>query len=274
MPRPAQTRTITSLPVCGLFKPAGAPARDLESVHLSCDELEALRLADFEGLYQSDAAGRMGVSRATFGRIVTSARRKVASALIEGRALRIEGGSVELAATRRFACGACGHVWQVPCGTGRPPGCPACGSTKIARQAPPAAAAPASRRGPAQGEHAMKIAITAQQASMDAEVDPRFGRAKVFALVDTETGEAAFHDNAVNLNAAQGAGIQSARKIAELGVEAVLTGQVGPKAHAALSAAGVAIYAGASGTVAHAVEQFKAGKLTAAGDATVEGHWK
>ncbi len=76
------------------FKPAGVPGRALEEVVLSLDEAESIRLADLEGLYQEAAALRMAVSRQTFGRIVESARRKVADAIINGKLLRIEGGEV------------------------------------------------------------------------------------------------------------------------------------------------------------------------------------
>jgi predicted DNA-binding protein (UPF0251 family) len=66
----------------------------LEEVVLTLDEFEALRLADMEGMYQEQAAGKMNVSRPTFSRIVEQARRKVATALIQGKALRLEGGAV------------------------------------------------------------------------------------------------------------------------------------------------------------------------------------
>jgi len=87
-----------------------------------------------EGLYQEQAAERMGVSRPTLGRIVESARRKVAEALIRGKVLRIEGGRIELAQTRRFKCYGCQHAWELPCGTGRPEGCPHCKSRNIHRE--------------------------------------------------------------------------------------------------------------------------------------------
>jgi len=76
------------------MKPAGVPARELDEVILGFDEAEALRLADLEGLYQEAAARSMGVSRQTFGRIVESARRKAADAILNGKALRIEGGEI------------------------------------------------------------------------------------------------------------------------------------------------------------------------------------
>ncbi len=90
------------------------------------DEFEAIRLADLEGLYQEQAAERMNVSRQTFGRIVESARRKVAQVLSEGLALRIEGGEVELSEKRTFKCDGCQGIWNEPLGTGRPEKCPEC----------------------------------------------------------------------------------------------------------------------------------------------------
>lgn len=95
MPRPCCLRRISCHPEVRLFKPAGVPARELEWVALGLDEFEALRLADFEGLYQEEAARRMGVSRPTFARIVEAARRKVAGALLRGQALALEGGAVQ-----------------------------------------------------------------------------------------------------------------------------------------------------------------------------------
>jgi len=119
----------------------------------------------------------------------------------------------------------------------------------------------------------MKVAVTSQGRELNSPVDPRFGRAKYFVVVDTETGNFSVADNSQNLNAAQGAGIQAGKNVAELGAEAVITGHVGPKAFATLQAGGVAIYAGASGTIADAIEQFKAGALKQSGRADVEGHW-
>ncbi len=119
----------------------------------------------------------------------------------------------------------------------------------------------------------MKIAVSAQNGSMDAQVDPRFGRAKCFIVIDAETGGFSAHDNAINLNATQGAGIQAAKNVADLGVRGVITGHVGPKAYATLSAAGIEMYTGASGTVRDALEAFRAGKLSKAEKANVDGHW-
>jgi predicted DNA-binding protein (UPF0251 family) len=124
---------VAAPPACDYFKPRGIPLAGLVEVAVSLDELEALRLADLDGLYQDGAAARMGVSRATFGRIVESARRKVADALVHGKALRIEGGSVAWAQGRLFRCESCRHEWSAPFGTGRPGACPSCGSEAFLR---------------------------------------------------------------------------------------------------------------------------------------------
>ncbi len=96
MPRPCCVRHVTGLPDVNFFKPAGIPMHALEVVILTLDELEALRLADLDGLYQETAAEQMKISRPTFARIVEQARRKTADALIHGKALRLEGGTVTL----------------------------------------------------------------------------------------------------------------------------------------------------------------------------------
>jgi predicted DNA-binding protein (UPF0251 family) len=105
----------------------------LEQVELGLDEMEALRLADLEELYQDQAAERMRISRATFGRLVEVARRKVADALIHGKVLIIRGGPIMTTTARTFRCSECNTYFQVPHGTGRPADCPACHSANFHR---------------------------------------------------------------------------------------------------------------------------------------------
>ena len=119
----------------------------------------------------------------------------------------------------------------------------------------------------------MKILVTAKGKQTNDEVDPRFGRAKFFILVDTDTNETTAHDNSQNLNAAQGAGIQAAETVARLGAEAVVTGNVGPKAFRVLNTAGIKVYLCPQTTVDEAVRKFKAGELKEVSSANVEGHW-
>lgn len=89
MSRPVKNRRISCVPAAAYFKPVGIPLRELEEIVLGLDELEAMRLTDLEGLYQADAAEQMGVSRQTIGNILNSAHRKLAEALLKGKALRI-----------------------------------------------------------------------------------------------------------------------------------------------------------------------------------------
>ena len=119
----------------------------------------------------------------------------------------------------------------------------------------------------------MKVVITSQGIDLTAPVDTRFGRAKHFICIDTETLEFEAVDNSQNLNAAQGAGIQAGKNVVSLNAEAVITGHVGPKAFATLSSAEIDIFTGATGSVSDALEQFKAGKLEKCNSADVDGHW-
>lgn len=119
----------------------------------------------------------------------------------------------------------------------------------------------------------MRVAITAKEPSLDSQVDQRFGRARYLLVVDIETDDVEAHDNEVNLNAAQGAGIQTAQNVVQLKVEAVLTGHVGPNAFRVLSSAGIKAYTGLQNTVAETIEDFKAGRLNPVESADVEGHW-
>jgi len=93
MARPMICRKVSCDVTARYYKPQGIPMRDLEEIAMELDEIEAIRLADLEGLYQVDAAARMGVSRQTFGNIIARAHKKVASALLGGKALRIAGAA-------------------------------------------------------------------------------------------------------------------------------------------------------------------------------------
>ncbi|TLX76554.1 DUF134 domain-containing protein [Labilibacter sediminis] len=94
MPRTKRCRRIGRSPNAFMFKPAGIKACNLEEIVLEADEMESIRLADEQGLYHADAAEKMGVSRQTFGRIIEKARKKIATALVNGWVLRIEGEPV------------------------------------------------------------------------------------------------------------------------------------------------------------------------------------
>jgi len=117
----------------------------------------------------------------------------------------------------------------------------------------------------------MRIAITAVGPMLEADVDPRFGRCAYFLIVDADTmAFEAVENPSVALG--QGAGIQSAQLLAEKGAKFVLTGHCGPNAHDTLSAAGIGVILGCSGTVRDAIERFKAGQLNTAGGPDVASH--
>jgi len=132
MPRPLKCRRVTSIPGTTFFKPAGIPMRLLEEVQLTLEEAEALRLKEIEDLDQEAASERMNVSRPTFQRVLASARRKVADALLNGKAIRITGGNVEIA-FNRFRCRR-GHQWDTPdeaSGQLVPALCPTCNTPGV-----------------------------------------------------------------------------------------------------------------------------------------------
>ena len=132
MGRPPRCRRVASIPQITYFKPAGIPLRILEEVCLSVEEAEAIRLKDLEGLEQEECASKMNISRTTFQRVLASARQKLADALLNGKAMRIEGGNFEMT-MRRFRC-LNGHEWDVPFEVligGPPQACPTCSHPNV-----------------------------------------------------------------------------------------------------------------------------------------------
>ncbi len=122
---PYRKRRIELPPRFTHFKPAGIPAQDLQVIILALDEFEAIRLADQQGLDHQQAADMMCISRPTFSRLIERARNKVASAIIEGLAIRIEGGHVDFP-NQMLECEECGDVFS-----GNASNCPGCGSDHL-----------------------------------------------------------------------------------------------------------------------------------------------
>jgi len=119
----------------------------------------------------------------------------------------------------------------------------------------------------------MKIAVTSTGTELTSEMDPRFGRAAYFIIVDPETMEFEIVENSQNINLPQGAGIQAGQTVSEKKVDTLITGNCGPKAFRVLEAAGINVITGVSGKVVDAVEKFKSNELNHADGANVEGHW-
>jgi len=118
----------------------------------------------------------------------------------------------------------------------------------------------------------MKVLVTTTGKTLESQIDPRFGRAELFAVIDLDTDALEIVQNDQARAAPQGAGIQAAELATRLGVETLITGHCGPKAFRALEAAGIAIVSGAQGTVAQALEDFRAGRLAQASAPDVNGH--
>jgi uncharacterized protein len=132
MPRPIKCRRVGFFPRITYFKPVGTSLDDLDEVCLSMEEIEAIRLKDLEGLEQEQGAEKMNVSRPTFQRVLASARQKIAGALLQGKAIRIEGGRFEFSPCH-FKC-LNDHEWQLPFETATnsfPKSCPVCRSLDV-----------------------------------------------------------------------------------------------------------------------------------------------
>jgi len=169
------------MPGVTYFKPQGIPLRYLEEVQISVDEIEALRLRALEDLEQEEAARRMGVSRQTFQRTLESALRKVAEGLVNGKALRIEGGDFHVV-PMRLRCRRCGHSWEQV--IERRPGrtdlaCPRCGGggDDLVRGD--------EKDNPKEAGSLKKIAVISDDGRT---VSAHFGRARFYVVVTTENG--------------------------------------------------------------------------------------
>ena len=119
----------------------------------------------------------------------------------------------------------------------------------------------------------MKLAFSTAGTTPDAPLDPRFGRASTFLVLDMETKDFDLIDNGESVGAAQGAGIQAAQRLVRADVHGLVTGHCGPKAFQVLSAAGIEVYYSTAPTIREALEEFESGKLERSSGADVRGHW-
>jgi len=222
MPRPKKCCAVYALPDVTYYKPRGIPLRQLKEIALTLEGFEAIRLADYQGLDQTQAAEHMQISRATFGRILSQARHTVAQALVQGMALSIQGGNY--AVNRRPM------------------------SSKSAHN---------------QKEIPMtKIAVSSEGPTLDDRLDPRFGRAAGFIIIDADTQDHTYLENGLAQTMAQGSGIQTAETLINASVQVVLSGSVSPEAFKVLEAAGVQIAQNLDDiTVKEAFERYRQGQV-------------
>jgi len=225
----------------------------LEEVLLGRDEVEAIRLKNLIGLSQEEAAAQMGVSQPTFHRLLLSAHQKLTDAVVNGKALRIEGGNITSVEGSTGPC-----RWRPGWGCRTKPG------ARVTFE---------DNNLPQEGEKTMRIAITSMDGTLEGKVDERFGRARRIILYDVETKEYSVIDNGTNLNAAQGAGIQAAQNVVRSGAKAIISGHFGPKAFQVIRMAGLDVYSATNMSVKEAIEGFETGKLEKLSGADVQSHW-
>lgn len=226
MPRPVRKRRVYQQP--GSFHFVGAnPSRG--DVVLTLDEFEAVRLCDYVGLEQGEAAKRLDVARSTFQNILNRARKKLAEVLIYGKDLRIEEGSVEFARDPEWGC--CQFILQSVRRVGGLPDFP-------------------------KEEQDMKIAVTYD--AENGEIFQHFGRTENFKVYEVEDGQV--KEARVESTNGQGHGAL-AGVLKDLGVETLICGGIGGGAQQALNAQGIRFYGGCSGQADQAVADFLAGKL-------------
>ncbi|OPY69955.1 MAG: hypothetical protein A4E57_00833 [Syntrophorhabdaceae bacterium PtaU1.Bin034] len=232
------------------FKPAGVRMVELEEVVLGHDEIEAMRLKHLLGLSQEEAGGQMNISQPTLHRLLSSACEKIADAIVSGKALRIEGGNISVPE----------GSWP-SCGKGR-----MCGRGKQAR-------GKRAKNIQHEGGDPMKIAITSIDGTLEGMVDERFGRARKLIVYDMGTDTFEVAENLKQMNLAQGAGIQAAQNVVNLGVRTIISGHLGPKAFQVLQSAGIEAYSAVNITVADAIKHYREGSLNRLSGADVQGHW-
>lgn len=238
MAREPKCRRVELVPKVTGFKPNGIPLSHLDEIVLKLEELEAIRLKDHLGLEQEECAERMGVSRPTLQRILMEGRAKVAAALIEGKAIRIEGGNYCLGQDQ---CRKNGDYDKKS-------------NDCIYRDL----SIDASNADVMTGT---KIAICAGDESASAYVDGRFGRCAYFLLWDDQSQKVEVIKN-IGSELNQGAGTGAAQELVKRGTGVLLCNRIGPRAFTIFKRAGIKVYNVEEGVgINTALEQYLAGKL-------------
>ncbi len=235
MPRPKKSRKVCHYPLVRAFMPVGGHRRG--AITLTVDEYETIRLIDKEGLSQEQCGALMEISRTTVQLIYTAARKKLADALVEGVALRIEGGDFQLCNGETDCILCCGcYKFQLNQQFAKP-----------------------------KGKAVMRIAVPFE----NGQIFQHFGRTERFKVYDVTDG--AVTASAVTDTGGQGHGAL-AGVLQALGADVLICGGIGGGARSALEAAGIQLYGGVSGLADQAVADFLAGKLDFDADAHCNHH--
>lgn len=236
MSRPKKCRKVCDLPRVNAFAPLDAPrvSKDSgEEIDLMVEEFETIRLIDHRGLTQEECSRYMNIARTTVQQIYTDARQKIATALVEGRLLRIDGGNYRICdgSGPRCGCGGCGKTGSRPDGL-------------IERS-----------------QDTMRMMIPVDEKKSGTGVCPSFGRAPYYMLFDAATREVVYLDNPA-ADAAGGAGIKAAQFVADQKADVLLTPRCGENAGEVLKAAGVLLYQTIAGSAEENIAAFEAGTLS------------
>lgn len=234
MPRPCKRRRVCAEPSCGHFGPKDAPKAPGQTVTMTLDEFETIRLIDREGRNQEQCAVLMNVARTTVQAIYSSARGKLAECLVDGKELRIEGGDYVLCdGSTRGTCG-CGNP-NCRCGPG------------------------------SQEEMTMKIAVTYE----NGQVFQHFGHTEQFKVYDVADGKIV-SARVVDTNGSGHGALGGFLR--ELGVDTLICGGIGGGAQNALTEAGIRFYGGVTGNADQAVEALLSGGLAFDPDVHCDHH--
>ena len=251
-PRPKNIRKVNNMPSVAGFKPIASNICRKDAIFLHFEEYEAIRLCDYEMKTQQEASVSMGVSRPTLSRIYTSARQKIAQALVRGVAIMIEGG-VAYTDSEWFHCGVCGFVFNniKPALKIRKMECPVCHSNDIS----------INNININKNEIMMKIAIPTRENA----VDNHFGHCEYYTILTVG------QDNQIlsseTIPSPQGCGCKSniAGELEGMGVSVMLAGNMGQGALNVLTAHHIKVIRGCSGNILDIATDYLNGKLTDSG---------
>ena len=251
-PRPKNIRKVNNMPSVAGFKPIASNSSRKDTIFLHFEEYEAIRLCDYEMKTQQEASVSMGVSRPTLSRIYTSARQKIAQALVRGVAIMIEGG-VAYTDSEWFHCGVCGLVFNNinPTLKIRKMECPICHSNDIS----------ISNININKNEIMMKIAIPTKENV----VDNHFGHCEYYTILTVG------QDNQIlsseTIPSPQGCGCKSniAGELENMGVSVMLAGNMGQGALNVLTTHHIKVIRGCSGNILDVATDYLNGKLTDSG---------
>ncbi len=251
MARPRQRRRVHNKVNFDYFKPRGVPLKELKEVNLNVEELEAIRFKDYEEMEQTEAAKKMNVSQPTFHRVLKEARKKVADALLNGKAIKIQGGNYQM--PNKDGTGPLGKGPRTGRGIGRGQGR---GGGRGMRGGFGVGQMPQTnvKSNNVKLKDKMKVIITATSETIDSKIDSRFGRCPYFVIVEIENKEIKNVTAVKNQGheQQQSAGIVAGEQVANLKPDAIITGNLGPNAYGILSQVAIPCYS-ASGNIKDAI---------------------